>query len=217
MKDYSSHIVLKRNNNSDEFKLDIYSTKKIRKNEEISILWKQLSNTENYLYYGFVDENNMIIPRFLVEFLNKNFLKDLNIDSINKKYNINYEDFIKPKSFDLNTDFYDHYLSPIYENLSYYIEKYYRDNEGPYLMMKDNLKYYLDLYNDLYNDDLINRNIDGINKKKCVKNILGMEKKLLESRIKIIEDRIKYIVNNKEERDIYLLLKRAKKINSRQK
>ena len=217
MKDYSSHIVLKRNNNSDEFKLDIYSTKKIRKNEEISILWKQLSNTENYLYYGFVDENNMIIPRFLVEFLNKNFLKDLNIDAINKKYNINYEDFIKPKSFDLNTDFYDHYLSPIYENLSYYIEKYYRDNEGPYLMMKDNLKYYLDLYNDLYNDDLINRNIDGINKKKCVKNILGMEKKLLESRIKIIEDRIKYIVNNKEERDIYLLLKRAKKINSRQK
>ena len=217
MKDYSSHIVLKRNNNSDEFKLDIYSTKKIRKNEEISILWKQLSNTENYLYYGFVDENNMIIPRFLVEFLNKNFLKDLNIDAINKKYNINYENFIKPKSFDLNTDFYDHYLSPIYENLSYYIEKYYRDNEGPYLMMKDNLKYYLDLYNDLYNDDLINRNIDGINKKKCVKNILGMEKKLLESRIKIIEDRIKYIVNNKEERDIYLLLKRAKKINSRQK
>ena len=217
MKDYSSHIVLKRNNNSDEFKLDIYSTKKIRKNEEISILWKQLSNTENYLYYGFVDENNMIIPRFLVEFLNKNFLKDLNIDAINKKYNINYEEFIKPKSFDLNTDFYDHYLSPIYENLSYYIEKYYHDNEGPYLMMKDNLKYYLDLYNDLYNDDLINRNIDGINKKKCVKNILGMEKKLLESRIKIIEDRIKYIVNNKEERDIYLLLKRAKKINSRQK
>ena len=57
---------------------------------------------------------------------------------------------------------------------------------------------------------MINRNIDGINKKKSVKIILGMEKKLLEKSIKIIEDKIRHIIKNKEERDIYLLLKRAK-------
>jgi hypothetical protein len=143
--------------------------------------------------------------------VNKNFLKDLNIDSINKKYNISYEDLIVPKVFDLSSEFFDTYLFNIYQNLSYYFEQYYHTNEGPYIMMKDNLKYYLDLYNELYNDDMINRNIDGINKKKSVKIILGMEKKLLEKSINILEDKIKRVRNNKEERDIYLLLKRAKK------
>ena len=219
--EYSAYIRIKHNNitknknNSNKFNIEIYSHRKIRKNEEISILWKQVSNTENYLYYGFIDEKNLITPPFLVEFVNKNFLKDLNIDSINKKYNINYEDLIVPKYYDLNSEFFDTYLFNIYQNLSYYFEQYYKSNEGPYIMMKDNLKYYLDLYNELYNDEMINRNIDGINKKKYVKNILGMERKLLEKSINILEEKIRNVINNKEERDIYLLLKRAKKKHSK--
>ena len=214
-KELNANLIIKYNNtkdknNTDKFSLEIYSTRKIKQNEEISILWKQLSNSENYLYYGFTDEKNLITPPFLVEFVNKNFLKDLNIDSVNKKYNISFEDLIVPKYYDLNSEFFDTYLFDIYQNLSYYFEQYYHSNEGPYIMMKKNLQYYLDLYNELYNDDMINRNIDGINKKKSVIIILGMEKKLLEKSIKIIEDKIRYIIKNKEERDIYLLLKRAK-------
>ena len=214
-KELNANLIIKYNNtkdknNTDKFSLEIYSTRKIKQNEEISILWKQLSNSENYLYYGFTDEKNLITPPFLVEFVNKNFLKDLNIDSINKKYNISFEDLIVPKYYDLNSEFFDTYLFDIYQNLSYYFEQYYHSNEGPYIMMKENLQYYLDLYNELYNDDMINRNIDGINKIKSVKIILGMEKKLLEKSIKIIEDKIRHIIKNKEERDIYLLLKRAK-------
>ena len=214
-KELNANLIIKYNNtndknNTDKFYLEIYSTRKIKQNEEISILWKQLSNSENYLYYGFTDEKNLITPPFLVEFVNKNFLKDLNIDSVNKKYNISFEDLIVPKYYDLNSEFFDTYLFDIYQNLSYYFEQYYHSNEGPYIMMKKNLQYYLDLYNELYNDDMINRNIDGINKKKSVKIILGMEKKLLEKSIKIIEDKIRHIIKNKEERDIYLLLKRAK-------
>ena len=214
-KELNANLIIKYNNtkdknNTDKFSLEIYSTRKIKQNEEISILWKQLSNSENYLYYGFTDEKNLITPPFLVEFVNKNFLKDLNIDSVNKKYNISFEDLIVPKYYDLNSEFFDTYLFDIYQNLSYYFKQYYHSNEGPYIMMKENLQYYLELYNELYNDDMINRNIDGINKKKSVKIILGMEKKLLEKSIKIIEDKIRHIIKNKEERDIYLLLKRAK-------
>ncbi len=84
-------------------------------------------------------------------------------------------------------------------------------------MMKDNLQYYLNIYKELYNDDLINMNIDGINKKKYVKNILGIERKLIEQKIKILEEKIKDIIQHKEERDIYLMMKRAKKQLEREK
>ena len=218
IKEYNSYIIINQSNSStNEFYFEIYSNKTIRKNKEISILWKQVSNTENYLYYGFIDENNMITPTFLVDTINKKFLEDLNIDSINKKYNINWEDFIEPKHYNLNTEFYDEYLSDIYKNLSFYFEEYYHSNEGPYIMMKDNLQYYLDLYKELYSDEMINRNIEGINKKKYVINIIGMERKLLEHKIAILKKKIKTIQDNKEERDIYELLKRTKKIYDNKK
>ena len=218
IKEYNSYIIINQSNSStNEFYFEIYSNKTIRKNKEINILWKQVSNTENYLYYGFIDENNMITPTFLVDTINKKFLEDLNIDSINKKYKINYEDIIEPKHYNLNTEFYDEYLSDIYKNLSFYFEEYYHSNEGPYIMMKDNLQYYLDLYKELYSDEMINRNIEGINKKKYVINIIGMERKLLEHKIAILKKKIKTIQDNKEERDIYELLKRTKKIYDNKK
>ena len=216
--EYNAYIYLRRNNKtSNEFNVEIYSNKTIKKNEEIKILWKQVSNNENYLYYGFIDEKNLITPPYLVEFINKNFLNDLNIDSTNKKYKINFEDTLVPKYFDINSEFYDEYLFDIYENLSFYFEQYYHSNEGPYIMMKENLQYYLNIYKELYNDDLINMNIGGINKKKYVKNILGIERKLIEQKIKILEEKIKDIIQHKEERDIYLMMKRAKKQLEREK
>ena len=218
LKEYNAYISLKptgKNNNT--FDIEIYSNKTLKKNQEISIIWKQVSNTENYLYYGFIDENNMIIPNILVEIINNNFKADLDIDSVNKKYNINFEDVIEPKTYDLNNDFYDEYLYGIYRNLSSYFDKYYHYNEGPYVMMKDNLQYYLNIYNELYTDEMINRNIEGINKKKYVKSILGMEKKLIENRIGILTAKIERVVQNKEERDIYELLKRASEANKKKR
>ena len=64
---------------------------------------------------------------------------------------------------------------------------------------------------------MINRNIEGINKKKYVKGILGMEKKLIENRIGILNAKIERVVQNKEERDIYELLKRASEANKKKK
>ena len=217
-KEFNSYIILnKTNNNSSKFYVEIYTNRTVKKNQELSYFWKQVSNSENYLYYGFIDEDNMITPTYFVDTLNKNYLSDLNVTLVNEKYNINFEDIIEPKHYDLNTEFYDEYLYNIYRNLSMYFEQYYHLNEGPYLMMKDNLMYYLNIYKEFYNDDMINRNIDGAYKKKCVKNILGMERKLLEVKIGIIDKEIEKVVRNKEERDIYEILKRTKKIYDNKK
>ena len=209
---YNAYIkLIPTGNNDGKYDLEIYSNKTIKKNNEIYLLWKQISNIESLLYYGFIDENNLITSGYLVETINKNFIKDLNVDKINKKYNINFENLIEPKFYDLNNEFYYEYFYYLYSDLSKYFEQYYHNNEGPYQMMKDNLKYYLKLYEELYNNDLINRNIEGTNKKRHVKNILGIEKKLIENRIKILNNKINHLRKEKKENDIYELLRRSAK------
>ena len=215
---YNAYIKLiqnknNKNNNSQykQYDIEIYSNKTIKKNDEIYLLWKQISNVECLLYYGFIDENNLITSEYLVELVNKHFIQDLNVDKINNKYAINFEKIIQPKFYDLNNEFYYDFLYYAYSNLSQYFDQYYHNNEGPYQMMKDNLEYYLKLYEEMYNNDLININVEGINKKRYVKNILGVEKKLIENRIHLLNNKINYIRNNKKEKDILELLRRNAK------
>ena len=209
---YNAYIKLSPNKeNSKEYDLEIYSYGEIQSNMEIFLLWKQISNIQSLLYYGFVDENNVITSEYLVDLINKNFRKDLNVDDINKKNNISLDDLIMPKYYDLNDEFYDEYLFYAYNNISIYFDQYYRNNEGPYQMMKDNLVYYLRLYEEMYNDDLISRNIMGKNKKANVKNVLRLEQKLIENRIQLLNNKIIYFKNNKKEQDIYQLLRRNAK------
>jgi hypothetical protein len=213
-KEYNADIMLNRTKKgkfSNKFDIEIYSNKTIKKNDEIYLLWKQISNVECLLYYGFIDENNLITSEYLVELVNKHFIQDLNVDNINKKYAINFEKIIQPKFYDLNNEFYYDFLYYAYSNLSQYFDQYYHNNEGPYQMMKDNLEYYLKLYEEMYNNDLININVEGINKKRYVKNILGVEKKLIENRIHLLNNKINYIRNNKKEKDILELLRRNAK------
>ena len=199
-------INLHKNNS---FDLEIYSNKKIEKNKEIKLLWKQISNIECLLYYGFIDENNLITSKYLVELVNKNFIKDLPIDEVNKKYRINFDKLIEPKVYDINNEFFHNFIYYAYSNLSKYFDQYYHYNEGPYQMMKDNLNYYLAMYNEIYNNDMINMNINGFIKKKQVKNILELEQKLIESRLKLLNSRIDRYRKNKKEEDIYELLRRS--------
>ena len=210
---YNAYIKYSPNErNNKEYDLEIYSYGQIKSNTELLLLWKQISNIECLLYYGFVDEKNVITSEFLVDVINKNFKTDLAIDDINKKYNINFDDLIESKHYDLNNEFYDEYLYYAYRNLSIYFDQYYHNNEGPYQMMKDNLVYYLKLYEEMYNDDLINRNIEGKNKKINVKTVLRLEKKLIENRIQLLNNKINYFRNTKIEKDIYELLRRNDKI-----
>jgi hypothetical protein len=213
---YNAYIKLSPNKeNNIEYDLEIYSYGEIQSNMEIFLLWKQISNIQSLLYYGFVDENNVITSEYLVDLINKNFRKDLNADDINKKNNISLDDLLVPKYYDLNDEFYDEfydeYLFYAYSNISIYFDQYYHNNEGPYQMMKDNLVYYLRLYEEIYNDDLISRNIIGKNKKANVKNVLRLEQKLIENRIQLLNNKIIYFKNNKKEQDIYQLLRRNAK------
>ena len=213
---YNAYIKITLNSpNTTGFNLEIYSNKTIKKNEEIKLLWKQISNVECLLYYGFIDEDNLITSEYLVELVNKNFMHDLKIEEINTKYGIDFDKLVEPKFYDLNNDFFDEYFYYVYRNLSDYIDKYYHNNEGPYQMMKDNLEYYLQLYEEMYNNDIITMNIEGINKKRYVKNILGIEQKLIQNRIKILNNKINSIRNEKEEKDIYDLLRRNAKIRNK--
>ena len=209
---YNAYIKLSPNKeNNKEYDLEIYSYGEIESNMEIFLLWKQISNIQSLLYYGFVDEKNVITSEYLVDLINKNFRKDLNVDYINEINNISLDDLIVPKFYDLNDEFYDEYLFYAYSNMSIYFDQYYRNNEGPYQMMKDNLVYYLRLYEEIYNDDLISRNIMGKNKKTNVKNVLRLEQKLIENRIQLLNNKIIYFQNNKKEQDIYHLLRRNAK------
>ena len=138
-------------------------------------------------------------------------MNDLKVHKINKKYGINLEKFIEPKVYDINNAFYSDYFYYIYKNLSQYFDQYYHNNEGPYQMMKDNLEYYLKLYEEMYNNELINMNIEGIIKRRYIRNILGIEKKLIENRIKLHNKKINHFRNEKKEKDIYELLRRKSK------
>lgn len=213
---YNAYVKIKKNKNNG-IDLEIYSKKTIMQNNEIYLLWKQISNIESLLYYGFIDENNLITSEFLVELINRNYKKDLNFDELGKKYNITFDELIKPKSYDLNNEFYSEYLYYSYRNISIYFDQYYHFNEGPYLMMKDNLEYYLRLYEEMYTNELINRNIMGINKRKYVKNILALEKKLIENRMKLLDNKIRYFRKEKQEKDIFELLKRTSNIKRKNK
>ena len=54
--------------------------------------------------------------------------------------------------------------------------------------MLDNLKYYLDLYDNPLSDGNINIYINGNEKQKDIKEIMHKEKNLLESKIKRLEN-----------------------------
>ena len=191
-------------NSKNEFDFEVYSTDIIKKNEKIYMQWKTMPNDKTLLFYGFIDENNLISPNYYVKILNENYQNDLKSDKINKtELNLLLFDLVKTKNYyDLNFDFFGKKIVDIYSNISKYYQKYLKYHEGAYLMMKDNLNYYLKMYNEKYDNLTISRYIDDKIKKDQIKNILNIEKRLIKNRIKFIDDVIKDIQRTKEERDI---------------
>ena len=184
-------------NNFTNYYLEIYANDDIVMGGEINMKWRPFPNSELLLYYGFVEEGNPFSSRYYVDIMNRKLKKDLNI-SDNTKFNI------KRDIYELNTEFYDPSVINTYRNLSLNIDKYKDREEGAYEMMLDNLKHYAELYNNPLSDGNINMFINGNEKIKDIKEIMHMEKRLIDGKVEYLENVIKGIKerNNRENNEI---------------
>jgi len=179
--------------NLNDYYLEIYSNDEIYIGGEIILKWTPFSNSELLLYYGFVEEENPIRSRHFMDIINTKFKKDLNITD-NKIFKN-----IKKTLYELNTEFSAPDVINSYKNLSKHFDKYKNRKEGPYEMMLDNLKYYVNLYEEVLSDGNINKYINGNEKIKSIKEIIHQEKKFLDKKVDSLEKHIKKIKIGKTE------------------
>jgi hypothetical protein len=163
-----------KKDNNDNFYFEVISTEDIPKDEEIYLKWIRLPSHESYIYYGYIEKENNLAPKFYVNVFNNLFKKDLGVDT--KK---SFKDIIQRGKFELNREFFDPDVVGSYYNLSKLFDKYKNKPEGRYQMMVDNIIYYLNLYNEDYSDGNINLYIKGNEKQKIVKILIHIEKRML--------------------------------------
>ena len=176
----------------DNFNLEIRALKDIKKGEEITLQWKKLSNQDLYLYYGFIDEENLLLPKMYVNVLNNMMKNDLGIDE-----NKNFSDIAKRDLYELNSEFIESDIVYSYKNISEQIDKYKNKKEGRYEMMEDNLNYYLRIYDEQLTDGNINIYIRGKEKKRIIKLLMKIEKKIFKDRINYVKMLIQDIKEKK--------------------
>ena len=188
-------------NNFTDYYLEIYSSEEIYIGSELNLKWRPFPNTEFLIYYGQTEEGNPFNSKFYIDIINRKLKEDLGFDK-----DKNFEN-LKRDIYEINTEFYDPSVINAYRNLSLVIDKYKDREEGAYELMRDNLQYYFNLYENPLSDGNINIYINGNEKKKDIKEIIHKEKKLIETKIEYLNKVIKGIKNrninvsgNKEEK-----------------
>ena len=164
-----------------DYYLEVYSNDEILIGGEINLKWRPFPNSELLLYYGFVEEGNPFKSRYYVDIMNKKIRKDLNI-SYDRIF-----DNVKRDMYEINTEFYEPSVINTYRNISLTIDKYKNKEEGAYELMLDNLKYYAELYDNPLSDGNINMYVNGKEKQKDIKEIMHMEKRIIEEKVKHLE------------------------------
>ena len=174
-------------NNFTDYYLEVYSTDDLFIGSELNLKWRPFPNTEFLIYYGEVEEGNPFNSKYYVDIINRKFKEDLGFEK-DKVF-----DNVKRDMYEINTEFYDPSVINAYRNLSLVIDKYKNKEEGAYELMRDNLKYYFDLYENPLSDGNINMYINGDEKKKDIREIIHKEKKLIEGKIEHLNKVIKNI------------------------
>ena len=172
--------------------LEIKTIKNIKKGEEITLQWRRLPNQDSYLYYGFIDEENLLEPNMYVNVLNNMMKKDLGIDE-----NTNFSNIAKRDLYVLNDEFIHSDIVYSYKNISEHIDKYKNKKEGRYEMMEDNLNYYVRIYDEQLTEGNINLYIRGNEKKRIIKLLMKMEKEIFINRINYLKVLIQDIKEKK--------------------
>ena len=172
-------IVLDTDN---KYYLEIRSIKDIEKNSEINLKWRKISNGESLIYYGFIEKGNYIAPKMDIILFNNMFRKDLGVDE-----NKDLRDIMQRSRYELNTEFFNQDVVRTYKNLSKLFDKY-KKPEGLYEMMRDNLLYYLDLYDNQYTEGNINLYIKGNEKRKYIKSLMKIEKLVVQRKLEYVNN-----------------------------
>jgi hypothetical protein len=173
--------------NYTDYYLEVYSNDEIYIGSELNLKWRSFPNTEFLLYYGQVEEGNPFNSKYYIDIINRKLKEDLGFDK-EKVF-----DNVKRDIYELNSEFYDPFVINTYRNLTENIDKYKNREEGAYELMRDNLKYYYELYENPLSDGNINIFINGNEKKKDIREIIHKEKKLIEGRISYLNGVIKGI------------------------
>ena len=173
-------------NTDNKYYLEVRSKKDIEKNSEINLKWRKLANGESLIYYGFIEKGNYVAPKMEIILFNNMFRKDLGVDE-----DKDLRDIMQRGRYDLNTEFFNPDVVGTYKNLSKLFDKY-KKPEGLYEMMRDNLLYYLDLYDNQYTEGNINLYIKGNEKRKYIKSILKIEKLVVKKKL----DYVNTVIND---------------------
>ena len=164
----------------------IRTTKEIKKGKEIVINSKPIPNTSALLYFGYTSEKNNVVGRFIIEVVNNIFRKRLNWDGSIKLIN---------NSYDIGSTNYIENIIGTYQDLKMKLSDYKKKEYGEYLLMKENIMDYLNIYSK-FTDELYSKYFYGQKKINNVKRILFLEKRVLEKRINQIDNIINEIKKN---------------------
>ena len=190
MAEYS--FIKDENNN---YYLEIRAINDIKEGEEITLQWRRLSNQESYLYYGFIDEENILLPKMYVNVFNNMMKNDLGIDE-----NKSFDKIAKRDLYELNSEFIETDVVYSYKNISETIDKYKNRKEGRYEMMVDNLNYYLRIYEEQITDGNINLYIRGKEKRRIIKILMKKEREIFNDKINYV----KILINDIKEKNYNL-------------
>ena len=178
--------------NDNKYYIEVRSNKDIEKNKEINLKWRRLANGECLIYYGFIEKGNLLAPKLYINLFNYLFRRDLGVEQ-GKEFN----DIINISRYELNTEFFDPEVVRSYTKLSKLFDEYKDKPEGRYEMMRDNLKYYLDIYDTQFSEGNINLYIKGNDKRKYIKSIMRIERVVVQNKINYVNDVINDIKEGK--------------------
>ena len=164
-----------------KYYLEVRSKTDIEKNKEINLKWKKLANGESLIYYGFIEKGNYVAPKIYITVFNNMFKRDLGVSEKEE-----YKDIMQRGRYELNTEFFDPDVIGTYKNLSKLFDKYKDKPEGRYEMLRDNLKYYLELYDTQFTEGYINLYIKGSEKQKYIKSIMKIERLVVQNKINYV-------------------------------